>query len=317
MTQDATRGLRIAVMGSGGVGGYFGGRLAADGHAVSFVARGPHLEALRARGLAIRSPLGDADIAGVQATDDPCAIGPVDVVMVAVKLYDVAAAAQACKALVGPDTLVISFPNGIDSEDILREVLGDAPVAGGVARISATIAEPGVIAHHGSFASLEFGELDGRDSPRLQRFRAACAGAGIKARVSDAIVAAIWHKFIFLASFAALTAVTRAPYGPIRRHPETFALLERAVAEVAAVGQAKGVALGADPAGEAMKVVQGLGENIKASMLVDLERGKPLELRFLSGAVVRLGRELGVPTPVHEFALGALMPYADGAPAAG
>ena len=317
MTDDATQTLRIAVMGSGGVGGYFGGRLAAAGHAVSFIARGPHLDALRARGLEIRSPLGDAHVEGVQATDDPSAIGPVDVVMVAVKLYDVASAAEACRALVGPDTLVISFLNGIDSEDILCEALGREAVAGGVARISASIAEPGVIAHHGSFATLEFGELDGRASPRLDRFRSACADAGIKARVSDAIVAAIWHKFIFLASFAAITSVTRLAYGPIRRHPETFALLERAVGEVAAVGQAKGVALGEDPAGDAMKVVLGLGDGIKASMLVDLERGKPLELRFLSGAVVRLGRELGVATPVHEFALGALMPYADGAPAAG
>jgi 2-dehydropantoate 2-reductase len=145
---------------------------------------------------------------------------------------------------------------------------------------------------------------------------AACRGAGIKARIDPDITAAIWKKFIFLASFAAVTSLTRCPFGPIRRTPETFALLERAIAEVAAVGQARGVALGPDPRGEAMRVVHALDDAIKASMLVDLERGKPLEVRFLSGAVVRLGRELGVATPVHEFALGALLPHEHGPPVA-
>jgi 2-dehydropantoate 2-reductase len=309
------KGLRCAVMGSGGVGGYFGARLAAAGHDVSFVARGPHLEALRERGLAVRSPLGDVQLATVTATDDPSRIGAVDVVLVAVKLYDVEGAARQCVPLVGPDTLVVSFLNGIDSEDVLASVLGSEHVAGGVARISASIAEPGVIHHHGHFASLEFGELAGGSSERMQRLLAACAGAGIKARVSDDIVAAIWHKFIFLASFAAITSLTRLPFGPIRRHPATFALLERAVVEAAAVGQARGVGLGVDPAADAMKVVHGLDDGIKASMLVDLERGKPLELEHLSGAVVRLGRELGVATPVHEIAAAALAPFAGGAPA--
>jgi 2-dehydropantoate 2-reductase len=314
MTMESGQALRFAVMGSGGVGGYFGARLAAAGYDVSFVARGPHLEALRARGLAVRSPLGDLQLATAQATDDTAGVGVVDVVLVAVKLYDVEAAARQCLPLVGPRTLVVSFLNGIDSEDVLASTIGRGHVAGGVARISANIAEPGVIDHHGRFASLEFGELEGGGSERMQRLLAACTGAGIKARVCDDIVAAIWHKFIFLASFAAVTALTRLPFGPIRRHPPTFALLERAVAEAAAVGLARGVVLGADPAGDAMRVVHGLDDGIKASMLVDLERGKPLELDYLSGAVVRLGRELGVATPVHEIAAAALAPYVSGTP---
>lgn len=308
-------GPRIAIMGSGGVGGYFGARLAQAGQQVSFIARGAHLSAMREGGLAVASPLGDARIAPVDATDNPAAIGPVDVVMFTVKLYDAAAAAAACRPLLGPDTVVVSFLNGIDSEDVLAEVLGPGHVAGGVARISASIARPGVIAHHGTFATLKFGELDGRESPRLARFLEACTGAGIKARMDREIVAAIWKKFIFLASFAAITALTRLPLGPVRRSRETFALLEQAIAEAAAVGQAKGVALGDDPAGDALKVVAGVGDGIKASMLVDLERGRRLEVRQLSGAVVRLGHELGVPTPTHAFALAALAPFADGAPA--
>lgn len=308
-------GPRIAVMGSGGVGGYFGGRLAAAGFDVSFIARGEHLAALRSQGLVIESPLGDAAVAPINAFEDAARIGPVDVVMFTTKLYDVQGAGELCRPLVGPDTVVVSFLNGIDSEDVLAGILGAQHVAGGVARISASIARPGLIAHHGTFASLEFGELDGRDSPRLAAFLAACERAGIKARMDADIVAAIWKKFIFLASFAAITGLTRCAFGPIRRTPETFALLARAVAEVAAVGQARGVQLGDDPAAAAMKVVLGVGDDIKASMLVDLERGRRLEVRSLSGAVVRLGRELGVPTPVHEFALAALLPFADGAPA--
>ena len=314
MSMTSTDGPRIAVMGSGGVGGYFGARLAAAGFDVNFIARGDHLAAMRRDGLGIESPLGDLRIEPASAFDDAGRIGSVDVVLFATKLYDVRSAGEACRALIGPQTLVISLLNGIDSEDTLAEILGAQHVAGGVARISASIARPGVIAHHGTFATLEFGELDARESARMERFLAACRQAGIKARIDADIVGAIWKKFIFLASFAAITSVTRCAMGAIRRTPQTFALLERAVAEAAAVGQARGVRLGEDPAGDAMKVVHGVGDAIKASMLVDLERGRRLELHALSGAVVRVGRELGVATPVHEFAVAALSPYADGAP---
>lgn len=320
MSLEGAQGLRIAVMGSGGVGGYFGGRLAAAGFDVSFIARGEHLAAMREFGLSIESPLGNVTISPLVATDDPATIGVVDVVMFSTKLYDVRSAAQLCRPLIGPDTVVVSFPNGIDSEDILAEELGAAHVAGGVARISSSIARAGVIAHHAPFATLEFGEIDARnsggsgDSERLQRFLQACKTAGLKARISDDITAAIWSKFIFLASFAALTTVTRCPFGRIRESALTNELMSAAIAEVIAVGIAKGVNLGADPLTDAMQVVAGVADHIKASMLVDLERGKSIEVEYLSGAVVRLGRELNVATPTHAFCLAALLPFAAGRP---
>jgi 2-dehydropantoate 2-reductase len=317
MGSGGVQKLRIAVMGSGGVGGYFGGQLVAAGFDVSFIARGEHLAALRADGLSIETAQGDMSTHPVTVTDDPrtiAATGAVDVVLFTTKLYDVRSAAQLCRPLIGPDTVVLSFANGIDSEDILVEVLGAAHVAGGVARISASIARPGVIAHHAPFATLEFGELDGRDSERMKRFLAACKTAGIKARIDNDITAAIWRKFIFLASLASITSLTRCPFGRIRESAPTCELMTRAIAETAAVGVARGVKLGADPAGDAMKVVASLADHIKASMLVDLERGKPIEVEFLSGAVVRLGHELGVDTPVHAFCLAALMPFVKGRP---
>jgi 2-dehydropantoate 2-reductase len=314
MNTVSAKGLRIAVMGSGGVGGYFGGRLAAAGFDVSFIARGAHLAAMRADGLRIESPIGDTTIKPVNVTDDPATIGEVDVVMFTTKLYDVRAAGELCRPLIGPDTVVLSFLNGIDSEESLIDVLGAEHVAGGVARISSSIVRPGVIGHHASFAVLEFGELDGRESDRLQRFLAACQQADIKARIDPDITAAIWRKYIFLASFAAITALTRCPFGAIRKSPATYELLTRAVAEVAAVGVAKGVDLGSDPVADAMQVIAGVGDDIKASMLVDLERGKPIEVEYLSGAVQRLGREFGIDTPVHDFCLAALMPFAQGRP---
>lgn len=314
MSSADTQGLRIAVMGSGGVGGYFGGRLAAAGFGVHFIARGEHLAALRAGGLSIESPAGDLNAHPVSATDDPGSIGAVDVVMFTTKLYDVRAAAQLCRPLIGPDTVVLSFPNGIDSEDILIDELGAAHVAGGVARISASIARPGMIAHHAPFATLEFGELDGRTSERMERFLAACKESDIKARVDSDITAAIWRKFIFLASLAAITALTRCPFGRIRESAPTYEMMILAIAEAAAVGVAKGIDLGDDPVADAMKVVDGVPDHLKASMLVDLERGKPIEVEYLSGAVARLGGELGVDTPVHAFCLAALLPFAKGRP---
>jgi 2-dehydropantoate 2-reductase len=308
--------LKIAIMGSGGVGGYFGGRLAQAGHDVSFIARGAHLNAIKEQGLRITSSLGDAHLPGVRASADPAEIGEVDVVLFAVKLYDTRDAAHLVAPMVGSRTTVVSLPNGIDSEAILREVLGPAPVVGGVARISASISEPGVIAQHGSFASLEFGELDGSDSERLRRLAEACVEAGIKARVSNSIVTAIWRKFVFLASFSAITGLTRLPLGPIRGCAASFELYQRAVREALAVADAAGAGLGADEFDTVMAGTEAMGDGIKASMLVDIERGRPIEVEWLSGAVARVGREHGVDTPVHDTVLAALSPLIGGDPLA-
>ena len=304
--------MKIGIMGSGGVGGYFGARLVAAGHDVSFIARGDHLAAMQTRGLTLVSDIGDAHFDHIDATDSPQDVGEVDVVLFAVKLYDTVSAARLVAPMVGPDTVVISLANGIDSENIIAQEMGPSAVAGGVARISASIREPGVIAQHGEFASLEFGELDGRDSPRLDAFAEVCRKAGIRARVSPEIVVAIWRKFCFLASFAAITSLTRLAFGPIRHCPPTFELFQRAVREVLALASARNIELGADEFDKVMQIAAQMGPGIKASMLVDLERGKPIEVEWLSGAVSRLGRELSVPTPVHDMVFAALLPHVQG-----
>jgi 2-dehydropantoate 2-reductase len=306
--------MRIVVFGTGGVGGYFGGRLAASGADVSFIARGPHLAAIRANGLKVASPLGDVLVKPARATDSPAEIGPVDAVLFAPKLYDCESAAEAAKPLVGPGTVVISVLNGVDATDRMIPILGREHVAGGVAYISAAIAEPGVIAHYGRNAQMAFGELDGSRSERLQGFLAACEKAGIDAQLRDNIQWWIWGKFAMLAPFAAATAMTRQPIGPIRGDADGRRLLTDAIAEVAAVAKARGVDLGPDAVERTMKNIDAVPASMKASMLFDLERGNRLEVEWLSGAVWRLGREAGIETPVHRVAYAALKPFANGAP---
>jgi len=306
--------MRIAVMGTGGVGGYFGGRLAAGGADVSFIARGAHLAAIRANGLRVRSDLGDVHVAKARATDSPAEIGPVDVVLFAPKLYDCESAAEAAKPLVGPATAVISVLNGVDAADRLSPILGSDRICGGVVYISAAIAEPGVIAHYGRNAQMAFGELDGRPSERLRGFLAACEKAGIDAKLRDNIQWWIWSKFAMLAPMSAATATMRQAIGPIRSDPDGRRLLNDAIAEVVAVAKARGVDLGDDAVERTMKNVDALPATMKASMLFDLERGNRLEVEWLSGAVWRLGREDGLETPTHRVAYAALKPFAAGAP---
>lgn len=306
--------MKIAVMGSGGVGGYFGARLAATGNDVTFIARGAHLAAIKNQGLQVRSPRGDIHIHPAKASDDPSAVGPVDIVLFATKLYDTESAGELCKSFIGADTAVISLLNGVDSEEQLSRILGPRNVVGGVARISAELTDPGVIQHHSNFASIEFGELDGRRSDRLQKFLSAAQEAGIDAQLSDDINAAIWQKFILLASFSAITALTRLPAGTIRDNPETWKLVEATAREAGAVAQAQGVKLAANAVDDIVQTIHKLPDALKASMLVDLERGNRLELEWLSGAVCRMGRKLGIETPVHCVVLAALLPYASGRP---
>lgn len=306
--------MRIAVFGTGGVGGYFGGRLAASGADVSFIARGAHLAAIQERGLKITSPLGDAHVANARATDRPAEIGPVDVVLFAPKLYDCESAAEAARPLVGPGTAVVSLLNGVDATDRMIPILGREHVCGGVAYISAAIAEPGVIAHYGRNAQIAFGELGGGKSVRLERLLDACGEAGVNANLRENIEWWIWAKFAMLAPMAAATAMTRLPIGPIRSDPDGRRLLHDAIAEVVAVARAKGVELGEDTVERTLKGLDGLPADMKASMLFDLERGNRLEVEWLSGAVWRLGREAGVDTPVHRVAYAALKPFAQGTP---
>jgi 2-dehydropantoate 2-reductase len=305
--------MRIAVVGAGGVGGYFGGRLASAGADVSFLARRTHLAALQTRGLTIQSPKGDVHIARVTATDDPAAIGPVDVVLFTVKLYDIAAATALLPPLLGADTAVIPLQNGVDSVDIVRRAVGPSHAAGGTCYVSAVIAQPGVI-RHTAMDHLIFGELDGTLSPRLQRLLEACQRAQFQSTLSADITVDIWTKFTRLSVFSGMTAVTRCPIGVIVRDKELFDMLKAAVGETLAVAHAKGIPVPSDIAADVARAYTALPPHAKASMLEDLERGRRLELPWLSGAVVRIGRELGVSTPIHSFIATVLKPHVNGTP---
>ena len=304
--------MRIAIMGSGGVGGYVGGRLAAAGQDVTFIARGAHLAAIHERGLRIESALGDLTLSPAEATDDPAALGPVDLAIFAVKLYDTEAAAQAARALIGPATGVLTLQNGVDSVAVLSRVLGARHVIGGVAQIASTIAAPGLIRHTGMLARLQIGELDGAHSERVAALSQALDRAGVDHQVSDDIARDIWAKMVFLATFAGLTALARLPIGPVRDDPDTRALYAAGLAEALAVAHAKGIALPADFVARTLARTDQLPPQMKSSLLHDLENGRRLELPWLSGAIVRMGQELGVPTPIHAFITTALKLYVGG-----
>jgi 2-dehydropantoate 2-reductase len=304
--------MRIAVIGAGGVGGAFGAALAQAGADVTFVARGAHLRAMRDKGLRVEGGRGETVIAPAQATDDPASIGPVDFVLFCVKLWDVESAGAAIKPLVGPATAVIPLQNGVDASERLIPILGAAAVMGGVAQISATIAEPGVIRQVGNFMRLVFGELEGGKSARGEAFLALCQKAGFDAAHSDQIMTELWMKFIMLATNAALTASTRTALGVLRDDPDIAPLFGRAFAEVAAVGRARGVKLPKDAADRMVAFTQSAPPTMMASMAHDLIRGNRIELPWLSGKVVSLGRELGVPTPVHEVLYAVLKPFVNG-----
>jgi 2-dehydropantoate 2-reductase len=303
--------MKIAIVGAGGVGGYFGGRLAAAGADVHFLARGAHLDAMRSRGLRIESPKGNVDVPRVRATDDPSAIGACDVVLFCVKLYDVDGAVASLAPLLGADTIVLPFQNGVESVARLTSAIGPARTGGGTAYVTAVIAEPGVIKHT-VMDSLIFGEVNGRRSARLERFLDACGPAGFHAKLSDNIALEIWTKFVRLSVFSGMTAVTRGPIGPIVSDPDLMAMLLDALREARAVAVAHGVAVPESITANVQEAYGRMSPDAKSSMLHDLERGRRLELPWLSGAVARLGREAGVPTPIHTFITTVLKPYVNG-----
>jgi 2-dehydropantoate 2-reductase len=306
--------MRIAVIGAGGVGGAFGAALAKTGAEVTFIARGAHLAAMRQNGLRIVGGRGETVLTPTRATDDPSSIGPVDFVLFCVKLWDVETAGVAIKPLIGATTAVIPLQNGIDAADRLIPILGVQAVMGGVAQISATIAEPGIIRQTGTFMRLIFGELEGGKSARGETFLTLCQKAGFDATHSDRILTELWMKFILLATNAAMTAATRSPLGVLRDDPDIAPLFPRAYAEVAAVGRAKGIAIPEDAVERTVGFNRNAPPAMMASMAHDLIRGNRIELPWLSGKVVSLGRELEVPTPVHEVLYAVLKPFVDGRP---
>jgi 2-dehydropantoate 2-reductase len=305
--------MRIAALAAGGVGGYFGARLAAAGHDVTFIARGAHRAAIEKDGLRVESPLGDVTVKPAQVSDDPAKVGPVDIVLFAVKLWDTEKAGEAARPLVGPKTRVITLQNGVDSVERLTPVVGVDHVVGGVAYIATVIAEPGLIQHTSRFAIIRCGFPDRRSDPVLAAFADSAQKAGIDIAVAEDIEVERWKKFVFLSSMAAVNGATRQAIGPILADPDTRGLLQNLLREVVAVAMAKGVKLTADFADDRLRFAETVPPGMKASMLHDLERGNRLELDWLCGKTVALGRELGVPTPVSETVYAALKPWRMGA----
>jgi 2-dehydropantoate 2-reductase len=303
--------MRIAIFGSGGVGAYFGGRLAAAGEDVTFVSRGDKLAAMQQHGLEIDSPHGHLKLEHVQATDRVDAIGPVDIVLLTVKIYDLDRAAATLSPLVGPNTAVITVQNGVEAADVVARHVSRAHVAPGVAYIVAHVDRPGHVQHTVA-QQLIFGELDGSRSDRLNAFQAACTRAGFQAIVSTQIETDLWVKFIRLATWSGLGSSMRSPMGVIRSQPDALEMMFAAIEEAIAVGRAKGIVLPPDLVEGTKKLLFNFPAESKSSLLEDLEHGRRLELPWLSGAVARLGREVGVPTPIHQFFTTVLTPFVNG-----
>jgi len=299
--------MRIAAMAAGAVGGYFGARLAAAGHDVFFIARGAHRDAMLSNGLKVESVHGDVHLPKPNVSDDPAKVGPVDVVLFAVKLWDTEKAAEQARPLLGPNTRVVTLQNGVDSYERIAPIVGAERAIAGVTYVVTVIERPGVIKQTSTFQSIICGTSDGRPDAPLEAFVTAAKAAGIPITLSDNIARDRWHKFIFLSATSGATAVTRNPMGPILADLDTRALFRNIMRETLAVGQAKGVALDDGFVDERMAFAdKNVPATMKASMANDLDRGNRLELDWLAGKVCQLGRELKVPTPVNDTVYAAL-----------
>jgi 2-dehydropantoate 2-reductase len=299
--------MRIAIFGVGGVGGYFGGRLSQAGEDVVFVARGEHLRAIRERGLLVESVLGDFVIHPAQAVEDPAQAGRVDLVIVGVKAWQVPEAAEALRPMVGPETFALTLQNGVEAPDQVAAVLGPSAVLGGLANIISFVDGPGRIRHIGGPASIRFGEFDSRTSDRSLKLREAFSRAGIAAEIAPDTRIALWEKFLFIVPVGGVGAVTRAPIGLLRTTPEAKRMLEQGMREILALARARGVALDDTVIERTFRFLDTLPPEGTTSMQRDIMGGRPSELEAWNGAVVRLGREADVPTPLHDFLYGSLV----------
>ena len=300
--------MKIAVMGSGGLGGYYGALLARAGHDVTFIARGAHLVALRENGLQVKSVHGDFTVAPVQATDTPAEVGPVDLVLVCVKTPDTEQAAQAIKPMIGSETTVMSLQNGIDAGERLGAVVGLERIVGAATWISSAIEAPGVIRQYSQFRRIVLGELDGRITARVQAIAEVLRGTGVTVEVTDDILKVLWTKFVFIAAISGIGSVTRLELGDYRSVPETRTLLVGLMREVEAVARAGGVVLEGDVVEQALALVDGFAPDIKPSMQRDVEAGRRSELKSMIGVLGHRGRELGVATPIANVVYAVLLP---------
>ena len=300
--------MRIAVVGVGGVGGYFGARLAQSGQEVVFVARGAHLEAMRTTGLDVESPEGNLHLSSVTATDNPTKVGCVDAVLVAVKTWQLSEAIETIRPLLRTDTAVVPLLNGVDAPAILSAALKPENVLGGLCGIVAHISGPGRIKHAGAEPFIQVGELDNSLSPRVQQLRDAFDQSGVRAEIPEDIEVAIWQKFLFIAPTSGVGAVTRATFGVIRQMPETLALVQRAMRETLEVGQASGVTLTVKQMDIALHLLETAPANGTTSMQRDIAAGRPSELDAQTGAIVRTGERHGISTPVNDVLYRCLLP---------
>ncbi|MBI4608081.1 MAG: 2-dehydropantoate 2-reductase [Candidatus Rokubacteria bacterium] len=305
--------MKILVMGTGAVGGYFGAKLARAGEAVTFVARGAHLDAIRARGLRIRSSVEGESVVTAPATADPATTGPADLILVCVKAFDTESAARALGPAVGPETVIVSLQNGVDNEEKLGAIVGTEHVLGGVAYLFASIEAPGVIVHSLS-GRIVFGELDGSETPRARRIRETFARAGIPVELSPHIQRALWEKYLMIVAHSGMTALTGCPLGVIRSVPETRKMYRLIVEELGALAKAAGIELPPEAVDTVMTASDQLAPTVYSSLHYDLTRGKRLELEALQGYAVRLGERLGVPTPMCFAVYASLKPFVDGPP---
>ena len=303
--------MRVLVVGTGGVGGYFGAKLARAGVSVAALARGAHLEAIRRHGLRVKSAVEGELSATVEAVESVEGLAPVDIALFCVKSFDTETAARAIRAAVGPDTGVVSLQNGVDNEETIDRVLGAGHALGGAAYVFAAIEAPGVIAH--KFAGrIVFGELDGRASARATRLRDALAQAGVPVELSADIRRVLWEKYLLISAQAGMTAITRSPIGVIRATPESWRMYRLIIEELAALARASRVNLAGDVVDAIVKSAEGIAPDAYSSLHHDLVSGKRLELEALHGHAVRLGEQLGVPTPTVSAVYAALKPHAAG-----
>jgi len=304
--------VRIAVLGAGAIGGYYGGLLARSGQEVVFITRGAHLAAIRNRGLRVESVHGDFEVYPAKASDDPLEIGPADLVLVTVKTYSLEEAAEMGRPLVGPQTAALPLLNGLDAAERLAAAWGGEHVLGGMTHISASVPAPGVIRQVSAVRRITFGERDGTITPRAERIRDVLAASSAEAVLTPAIDVALWEKFLFIASISGVCCLARQPMGVVLATPETRRLYVEALLEVETVARARGVALPPDAIERTLKTTEGFAPQTKPSLLAALEAGQRLELEAMSGTVVRYGREAGVPTPVHAVIYAALKPSVEG-----
>jgi 2-dehydropantoate 2-reductase len=301
---------KIAILGAGGVGGYYGGLLARSGNDVTFVARGAHLAAIQRDGLRVESVHGDFEVRPALATDAPAEAGPVDLVLVTVKSYDLEPAAELARPLIGPETIAMSLLNGLDAAERLAAVWGAEHILPGLTHISSSVVAPGCVRQVSPLRRITFGENNGALTPRAERIRDLLAASDIEAVLTRTIDVELWGKFLFIASIAGVCCLARQPVGPVLETSETRQLYVGALQEIEAVGRARGVALSSDVVERTLRLSEGFAPQTRPSMLADLEAGRRLELEAMSGTVVRYGRQAGVPTPVHGVIYAALKPSA-------